>query len=171
MKPARRLEDLQERLKSSAAMLSRAAAELGAWPAKAAAMVEAALVNASAQHAAAAESDRERIRQLGIEYLVLERERDSLKVRVSGLQHSLTRSLDDWREAEVTLKSADAVIATAAVLDAEFTRRVKVLEASRAEIEALVGAVRDRMRRREQEQADAALNRAAIAAAVPGLRR
>lgn len=53
MKTARRIEDLTAQVAGCKALLSRAAAELAAWPAKAAAMAEAAMVNARAYHAAA----------------------------------------------------------------------------------------------------------------------
>jgi chromosome segregation ATPase len=171
MKPARRITELGDRLRESASLLARAAAELGAWPAKAAAMVEAALVNARGEHEAAAEVDRDRIAELGRTYTVLERERDELKARVSGLQHSLTKAIEERRHDAATINALEGQLATKADLDAEFDRRAKLLDSARLEIESLVGAVRDRMRRREQQEADAALNRATIAAAVPGFRR
>lgn len=171
MKPARYIEDLQERLKGSASLLTRLTAELAAWPAKAAAMVEAALVNALAEHQAAAELDRERIRQLGVECRALARDRDELKARVAGLQHRVTQDIEVRRQDAARIAELEGQLATRADLDAEFDRRAKVLETARTELEQFVGAVRDRMRRREQDQAAAALNRAAVAAAVPRFRR
>lgn len=171
MKPARRIEDLTDRLRSSAVLLARGAAELGAWPARAAAMVEAALVNARAEHQAAQELDRERIAQLGVEYRKIERERDELKARVAGLQHRVIAAGANAVVDADRILALEGQIAAGKDLDAEFERRAKVLDSARVELEALVGTVRDRMRRREQEEADAALNRAALAAAVPGFRR
>jgi len=171
MKPARRIEDLSAQVAGCKALLARGAAELAAWPAKAAAMVEAALVNARAEHHAAAAQDRERIEELGRAYRVIERERDELKCRVAGLQHRVTASIEERRRDTAAIAALEGQIAAGKDLDAEFDRRAKALEHARAELESLVGAVRDRMRSREQEQADSALNRAAIAAAVPGFRR
>jgi len=170
MKPARRIEDLTDRLRQSTSLLARGAAELAAWPAKAAAMIEAALVNARAEHHAAQEIDRARIGDLGREYRKLERERDELKHRVAGLHHRVTASIEERRQDAAKIATLEDQFAASKDLDAEFERRAKVISDARSDLEAIVGAVRDRMRRREQEAADSALNRAAIAAAVPGFR-
>jgi len=171
MKPARRIEELTDRLRQSALLISRGAAELAAWPAKAAAMVESALVNARAEHQAAQELDRQRIAELGVSYRVLERERDDLKCRVAGLQHRVTAAAANAVADADRIRGLEGQLAASKDLDAEFERRAKVLADARSDLEAMVGAVRDRMRRREHEEADAALNRAAISAAVPGFRR
>ncbi len=170
-KPARRIEDLTAQVARGKSMLTLATANLAAWPAKAAAMVEAALATARADHEAASEVDRQRIRDLGVEYRVLERDRNEKAARIAGLQHQITRLIEERRQDAETIAALESRIATMADVDADFDRRAAALDRASRELHALVGAVRERMRRREQEEADAALNRAAIASAVPGFRR